>query len=124
MTRQLIRLVLQSALLAAALSLTSAASAQDSAGFCMYAYNDWDMEGRDFYVRMGETVSQLHPSYNNDAISSFEVMRGCNCRIYEHYDRSGELVTIDARYFGITVWRIEGEWNDRISSIQCDGRPY
>ncbi|HKP62983.1 MAG TPA: hypothetical protein VJV78_39880 [Polyangiales bacterium] len=121
MTRQFVRLVLQSALLVAASGLTSAASAQDSSGFCLYMYSDWDMQGDDYYVRQGATVRQLNPAYNNDAISSFEVMPGCNCRIYEDFDLGGEMLSLDARYFRITVSRIEGEWNDKISSIQCDG---
>jgi hypothetical protein len=123
MTRQFVRVVLlQSALLLAALGLTSAASAQDASGFCMYAFNDWDMEGDDYYVRQGTTVNRLDPTYNNDAISSFEVIRGCTCRIYEHFDLGGDVVTLDARYFRITVSKIDSEWNDTISSNQCDGR--
>ena len=88
----------------------------------MYAFNDWDMEGDDYYVRRGATVNQLNPNYNNDAISSFEVIKGCICRIYEHYDLQGDMLTLDARYFRIVVPKIDSEWNDIISSIQCEGR--
>jgi hypothetical protein len=84
----------------------------------MYLYTDWDMEGRAFYVRKGETVSRINSAYN-DQISSFEVLRGCNCRIYEDWDLGGDMVSLDARFFQITVSQIEDDWNDAISSIQC-----
>lgn len=123
MTTRFVRAVLQAALLLGPLGLTFAASAQDAAGHCLHLYTDWDLKGDAFAVGPGETAGQLNEVFN-DAISSFEAFEGCSCRIYEHFDREGEVIPIDARYFPITVSRIQYNWNDRISSIQCDGRPW
>lgn len=95
----------------ALIGLTGVAAAQ---GMCRF-YEDVDFGGRRLIVREGQSRDFVDGEFWNDRISSARISPGCSARVTIDTDGEGDERELEGR-----VRDLGPEWNDQISSIDCD----